>query len=77
MCSDEVVDAETAVEEAAKCCSRIASVLDDAIAEASELGDRELLERLTTAKAAADRGAELIARLGTLLENEKNGRVTH
>lgn len=71
----EGVDADDAVREASECCERIASVLDETTHEAEQLGDAELLKRLTAAKAATDRARELIGKLAGLIEaNQSNAR---
>lgn len=67
----ELVDPLGAVREAEECCGRIASVLEDAIGEAKRLGDEEMLARLVAAKAAADRGIDLIGKLSRVLADEQ------
>lgn len=71
MYDNNMLDAHDALREARECCERIASALDDTSSEAEEIGDRELLKRLTAAKAAASRAGELIEKLAGLLENEQ------
>jgi hypothetical protein len=71
MYDDNMLDARGALREARECCERITLVLDDTSSEAEQIGDRELLKRLTAAKAAASRAGELIEKLAILLENEQ------
>jgi len=74
MYDDNMLDAHGALREARECCERIALVLDDTSSEAEQIGDRELLKRLTAAKAAASRAGELIEKLAVLLESEQPRR---
>jgi hypothetical protein len=64
------ITAQDAVREAAECCDRITSVLLEAMCQAEQLGDGDMLARLTAATAAAQRGNELIGRLAAMLEIE-------
>jgi hypothetical protein len=75
MCEFESVDANDALREARDCCERIASVLDESSSEAEQLGDREMLDRLKAAKAAARRAQELIDKLAGVLDYEAASKV--
>ena len=63
MPAEEKLDADDAMQLAGECFDRIASALDEAIRKAALLGDHSMVERLTRAKAAADRGSKLIGDL--------------
>ena len=75
MYDDNMLDAHDTLREARECCERIASVLDDTSSEAEQLGDGELLEQLTAARAAAARAGDLIEKLATLLASEQSNRM--
>ncbi|HYX46895.1 MAG TPA: hypothetical protein VE820_08760 [Sphingomicrobium sp.] len=66
----EKIDARDALREARQCCERLASVLDESAGEAEQFGDLEMMTRLASAKAAADRARMLIARLALIIEAE-------
>jgi hypothetical protein len=70
MCEFEKLDGNDAVYEARECCDRIATVLQESIGKAEQLGDREMIDRLTAAKAAADRGIALLGKLKEILETD-------
>ena len=72
MYDHNLLDAHDTLREARDCCARIASMLDDTSSEAEEIGDRELLKRLSAAKAAASRAGVLIEKLAALLESEQS-----
>ena len=72
MCEFEQVDARDALREARQCCEQLASVLDESASEAEQIGDREMIDRLAKAKAAADRAGKLIARLAMIIEAEES-----
>ncbi|HLO21645.1 MAG TPA: hypothetical protein VK192_14275 [Sphingomicrobium sp.] len=72
MYDNNMLGAQDALREARACCERIGSALDETSSEAEQIGDRELLKRLTAARAAASRAGELIERLAALLENEQS-----
>jgi hypothetical protein len=70
MCEFENIDARDALREARRCCEQLASVLDESAGEAEQIGDQDMISRLATAKAAADRAKKLIARLAMIMEAE-------
>jgi hypothetical protein len=72
MYDNNMLDAHDALREARDCCDRIASVLNHSHSEAEQIGDPELLERLTAAKAAASRAGELIDKLVVIIEREQS-----
>jgi hypothetical protein len=69
----EVQSVETgeAVGLARQCFENIASAIQDAIAKAEQLEARDMLDKLITAKAAADRGSELIVQLEAMLQADQ------
>jgi hypothetical protein len=72
MYDNNMVDAHDALREARDCCERISSVLDHTHGEAEQIGDDELVERITAARAAASRASELIDRLAVLLDRDQS-----
>jgi hypothetical protein len=74
MSRQEDADAIQAAREASECCDRIATALEQAIVDAEQLGDVDMLDRLAAAKAAADRASELIRRIGDMIDAEESKR---
>jgi hypothetical protein len=62
------VDGQDAVSEVRACFDQIAAILIDTAVKAERINDAEILERLTAAKAAADRGGELASQLSLALQ---------
>lgn len=50
--------------------AEVTRILDEAIARATRVGDDELVERLSRAKSAADRGETLIGKIGAILADD-------
>jgi hypothetical protein len=67
----EDIDGADTVVLARECFDRIAVVLEETIGKAELLDAQDMLERLIAAKAAADRGSELIKSLALMLESER------
>ena len=55
-------------------CERLATVLHASVLKAKELGDIEMVDRLTAAKAAADRAIHLLAAVQTILKSDETGQ---
>ena len=68
-------EARDAASEARECCERIASAIEHSIRRAEELGDAEMVERLTLAKSRALRAGELVETLRGILEQPQPGKV--
>jgi len=67
----ERADRGDAVSLARACFEQIASVLQDSISKAEQMGALDMIERLNAAKAAADRGSELTGKLAAMLQFEQ------
>ena len=63
-------DAQDAVNSAREHFAELLRVIEAAVADASRVGDQELVKRLARAKAAAERSNELVSRLSGILESE-------
>lgn len=66
------VDGQDAVSEVRACFDRIAAILIDTAEKAERINDAEMLERLTAAKAAADRGRELALHLSLAFQAQSS-----
>jgi hypothetical protein len=71
MVESREIDADDAAREARECCDGIAALLERTRERAEQIGDREMLERLAIAAAAAERARELILRLGLVVQSAR------